>query len=152
MRSAGGGRGKKALRGVVTLSSFVAVWSSSVGISVDVGILVMYFLICQIVLAFALSTYSFHFAALALVISVVYSFAFALHACLSAWWPVLLYVFLSRFASRHISVSFSFHHRLLCGHGFLCGVVSCTAFVVASISCSVYVSRSLRDVIYFIWR
>src|SRR5437762_9310684 len=99
LRSAGGGLGKKAFRSAVTFCSFDAALPLRVGINVDVGRLVTYFLICHMVLRPALFTYSFHFLALALAISVIYSFALALHVALSSACFVRLNIFLSRFAS-----------------------------------------------------
>ena len=124
MRSAGGGLRKNAFRSILTFCSFVAACPSSVCMNVEVGLLVMYFLICHIVLWLALLTYSFHLLALARAISCVYSFALILHAALSIAWFVRLNIFLNRLDSLRSLDSPSVHHRLLCGLGLLRGVVS----------------------------
>src|SRR5436190_11938897 len=95
----------------------------------------------------ALLTYSLHLLVLARASSRVYSFAFARHAVLSISCLVRLYTFLSRFASRRRLVSCSFHQRLLWGLGFLRGVVSSIAFVMAVTSCFAKLSTSMYVVV-----
>src|SRR5436189_5526908 len=72
--------------------------------------------------------------ALARALSSLYSFALSFHAALSTAWFVRLNMFLSRFDSFRSVDSSAVHHRLLCGLGRLRGVVSCTAFMIASTS------------------
>ena len=128
---------------MVTFCSFVAAWSLRVGIKVDVGMLVTYFLTCHMVFLLALFMYSFHFFSLARAISRSYSFDLDFHIALSAACFVRPYLFLHQFASfRALAISL-FHHRLLCGLGRLRGVVSCTAFVIALTSCSANLSMSV---------
>src|SRR5437667_2759956 len=131
-RSALGGFGKKVFWSTSTFYSFVTASSFSVGTNADVGVLAMYFWTCQMVFSSALSTNSFHLLSLACAISYVYSFALFLHAVLSVLSHVRLCLFRNRFASLLSLVSLLLHHRLLCGHGFLRGVVSSTAFLIAS--------------------
>ena len=69
---------------MVTFCSFVAAWSLRVGIKVDVGMLVTYFLTCHMVLLLALFTYAFHFFSSARAISRSYSFDLDFHVALSA--------------------------------------------------------------------
>src|SRR5271155_1099372 len=128
-----GGGGKNAFCSTFPFCSFVVALFSSVGTNVEVGMLSMYFLICHIVLPSALFTNSFHVTSLARAISRVYLFAITLHAALSMSCFVRRYTFLNRLASRRRLVSFSFHHLLLCGHGFFQGVVSSIVFVMALI-------------------
>src|SRR5436305_14922335 len=110
--------------------------------NVDVGALMIYFLICHMVLPSALFTYSFHFLALARSISCIYSSDFAFHAALSTESYVRPNILLRRFASLRSLDSSAVHHRLLGGFGRFRGVVSSTTVVIAGTIVSAHLSIS----------
>jgi len=73
---------KNAFWSTFTFCSFVVALLLSVSMKTEIEMLLMYFLIYYIVLSFALFTNSFHMIFLARFISMIYLFAFTLHAAL----------------------------------------------------------------------
>src|SRR5438034_9502280 len=79
------------------------------------------------------STNSFQVLCFACLTFWLYSLRFFFHSSQSMLLPVLLCRFLTWFSSFLNFVSSSFHHLLLKGDGFLRGVVSAIALLIASV-------------------
>ena len=84
VKSASDDLGKKIFRNAFTFYSFVVAWLLRIDINVDVGMLMIYFLICYMILLSALDVviYFFHLLILAHVISFIYSFILFFHVTL----------------------------------------------------------------------
>src|SRR5438045_6179754 len=121
-KSAAGSGGKKLRRWQSVLSSYVAAFPSSVGITVCDPAPERYSLTFQIFLRSVFWTKSFHVFSFACAISLVYSFAFPRQVLLSCSCFVRLYLFLNLFDCLRRTVSLLFHNRLLWRLGRFVGV------------------------------
>lgn len=134
---------KKTFWNALTFYSFIIAWLLKIDINIDIGILIIYFLIWNMILLLTLFTYSFHLFLLMCAISFIYSFAFSLHLILFTAWYIHLNIFLNQFASFLNLNRSAFHYCLLYELEHLRDVVFCITLMMISINYFAWLSISI---------